>query len=142
MNVRDVMSNEIEILPYHASLREAASRMQELNCGFLPVASEEGNRVTGVITDRDIVVRGIAKGHTIDAPVRESMSRKLHYCFSDDSLSQAAEVMQDEKVYRLIVLNDMQKKQFVGVITLGDILRQGETSLAEAAAEQISIKAA
>lgn len=94
--------------------------MREYDCGYLPIG--ENDRIIGTVTDRDIIIRGIAAGHSPDdATVRDVMTKKIYYCFEDDDLTSAAEQMKTHQVRRLIVLNN--KRRLTGVISIGDIAR-------------------
>lgn len=139
MKVQEIMTAKVEYLKPGASLREAARKMCELNCGFLPVSDAQENRLLGVLTDRDIVVRGVVDG--VDAnttSVAELMTSRVLYCFTADDLSEAIDSMRAQQVYRLVVLNNPDEKRLAGVITLGDIVRHGETDIAERAAQSIA----
>src|SRR5438876_5096065 len=79
MKIRDVMTRTAELTTPDDTLRHAAQRMKECDCGVLPVAESE--RLVGMITDRDIAVRGLAEGKGPDAKVREAMTQEIMYCF-------------------------------------------------------------
>lgn len=124
MNISQVMTRNVEFVPPSASVDEAAAKMRELDCGFLPIARSNNDRIEGVITDRDIVVRAIAEGmDPRNTPVEQIKSDGVLYCFEDDSLEDAAQSMHDQQVYRLIVLNNPEEKRLAGVVSLGDITR-------------------
>jgi CBS domain-containing protein len=116
VKVAKVMTPNVTLVQPEQSIVEAAKTMAAVHIGALPVG--ENDRLIGMITDRDIVVRGIAKGRG-DAKVREVMSEKITYCFDDDEIKQAAEKMAEQRVRRLAVLN--RGKRLVGMISLGDI---------------------
>jgi CBS domain-containing protein len=117
MQVRQVMSRDVNIASPTHSIRQAALMMAEIDAGVLPVG--ENDRLVGMITDRDIAVRGVAAGKSPDTPVREIMSSEVKYCFADDDIEEVAHNMADIKVRRLPVLN--RDKRLVGIISLGDI---------------------
>lgn len=117
MKVAEVMTPHVTLVQPDQSIVEAAKTMASDDIGALPVG--ENDRLIGMITDRDIVVRGIAKGIAADAKVREVMTEKIGYCFDDDEIEQAAEAMAEKRVRRLAVLN--RGKRLVGMISLGDI---------------------
>lgn len=142
MKIQDIMSTGVTYLPANSSVQKAAETMQKLNCGFLPVGDAQEEKLQGVITDRDIVVRAIAKGHDPGkTPVEDIISRNVLYCFAGDDIRSACESMQQQHVYRLIVLNNPKEKKLAGIISLGDIVRHGDIHLAEQAAKGI-LKAA
>ncbi len=143
MQVRDVMTPFCEFIAPDASISDAARRMKELDCGFLAIGTEASGRLEGVVTDRDLVIRALAEGWNPDqTPVERAETHQVLYCFEGDSLEAATERMQEQKIYRLVVLNNPDQKQLRGVISLGDILRHHETHLAEETAEAIASKAA
>lgn len=124
MQVSQAMSQNIRVITPSATLVEAAQEMEEIDCGFLPIGTDPSANLQGVITDRDIVTRAIAKGlDPAEVCVGEIKSDKVLYCFEDDDIEVAAESMHDQQVYRLVVLNNRDEKHMVGVISLGDITR-------------------
>lgn len=124
MNISQIMTRNVEFIPPSASLDEAASKMRELDCGFLPIARSSSDKIEGVITDRDIVVRAIAEGmNPRETKVEQIKSDGVLYCFEDDSIEDAAQSMHDQQVYRLVVLNNVDEKRLAGVVSLGDITR-------------------
>lgn len=131
MRIRDVMTKNVEYIPANTSLKSAAEIMQRMDTGFLPIGNSEHEKLRGVITDRDITVRGVAKGLDPNkATVDEVKTEKVLYCLEDDSLEDAAKSMSEQQVYRLIVLNNEQDKKMTGVISLADIARRNEAELA------------
>src|SRR5258708_14152199 len=117
MQVRKAMSSGVKIANPDQSIRDAARLMAQLDCGCLPVG--EDDRLVGMITDRDIVVRAVAAGKSLKTPVRDIMSREVKYCFEDEEVDEVAQNMADIKVRRLPVLN--QGKRLVGILSLADI---------------------
>jgi CBS domain-containing protein len=117
MQVSEAMSTQVRIASPDQSIREAARIMAEIDAGVLPVG--ENDRLVGMITDRDIAVRAVARGLGPDTPVREVMSAEVRYCFDDEDIEDAAQTMADIKVRRLPVLN--RSKRLVGIVSLGDI---------------------
>jgi CBS domain-containing protein len=92
--------------------------MRTLNVGSLPVC--EGERVVGMITDRDITVRAVAKGHDpLNDHVRDVMSTGVIACFEDQDVEQAAQIMEKNQVRRLAVLD--RDKHLVGIVALADV---------------------
>jgi len=140
MDARDVMTPDVKCVPPSATLREAAMQMKTLNVGALPVC--DNDRLAGMITDRDIIVRSVADGHDPSSDlVRDAMTPGLIYCFDDQSTSEIAEMMADRQVRRLPVLN--RNKQLVGIISLGDLATStGDEELSGHALECISEPAA
>jgi CBS domain-containing protein len=132
------MTPSVATVTSDASVRQAAERMRELDVGFLPVSDTEERRLEGVVTDRDIVVRCIARGRNPDdCTVGEFISDTPLYCFADDDVDQAAGSMADQQVYRLIVLDDRDSKRLAGVISLGDLHREDRPDVAARVAQHI-----
>jgi CBS domain-containing protein len=126
MKVSEAMTPQVDIIDPNAAVRDAACRMRDDNVGALPVG--ENDRLIGMVTDRDIVVRGVAEnrqGGTTS--VRDVMSERVYYCFEDDDVEQAARIMAEHQVRRLPVLN--RAKRLVGIVALADLaMAPGEAS--------------
>ena len=133
MKVSNVMTRQVRLTKPEASLQEAARVMAEADAGILPVS--EGDRLVGMITDRDIAVRAVAKGKGPDAKVREAMSAEVKYCFEDEEVDDVARNMAEIKVQRLPVMN--RDKRLVGIVSLGDIAIQGDTNVTDTAVSGI-----
>ncbi|MGH8545734.1 MAG: CBS domain-containing protein [Gammaproteobacteria bacterium] len=139
MQIREIMSTEVEIIPTNASIREAAAKMKELDVGAIPVC--DGQELKGLVTDRDIAVRAVAEGRdSSKTKVSDIMSTDLAYCFEDDEVEDAAQLMEVKQIRRLPILN--REKHLVGIVSLGDlsIRTEGaeEQDLAAEALEEIS----
>ncbi len=142
MKIRDAMTTDITRITPETSLQEAAQKMQDKNTGFMPVCEDNG-KLEGVLTDRDIVMRAVAKGlNPKDTPVAGLMSDDVVCCFADDGLEAASNKMRIQGIYRIAVLSNPETREFCGVISLGDILRHGEQELAASTARSISSMAA
>jgi CBS domain-containing protein len=128
MKISKAMTRDVKMVAPTQTIRDAAQAMAELDFGSLPVA--DGDRLVGMITDRDITVRAIAQGRGPDTAVREVMSSEVKYCFDDADLEDVAENMGDIKVRRLPVLN--REKRLVGIVSLGDIARRDDGSAGDA----------
>jgi CBS domain-containing protein len=115
--VRDRMSRDVRLAAPDQTIREAARAMAELGIGALPVA--EGDRLVGMVTDRDIALRAVAEGRGPDTPVREVMTPEVKYCFDYEDLELVARLMGDQQVRRLPVVD--QDKRLVGILSLGDV---------------------
>jgi CBS domain-containing protein len=120
----------------NATLQEAAWRMKELNVGALPVCDHE--RLVGMITDRDITIRSVAEGRDPRSDrVREIMTPGIVYCYEDQEVAEAAELMREKQIRRLPVLN--RDKQLVGIVSLGDLaVETGDDALCGHALEGVS----
>jgi CBS domain-containing protein len=118
MRVKEIMSNEPHTIKPDTSIKEAAEIMRDCDCGYLPVG--ENDRFTGALTDRDIVVRVIAEGRNLEtATAKEAMTEELQYCFEDDELESAGELMKQQQIRRLAVFNS--DKKLTGIISVSDI---------------------
>jgi CBS domain-containing protein len=117
MRVRDAMTPDVQLCTPEDTLRDAAEAMAALNCGLLPVS--EGDRLVGMISDRDIAIRGVAMGRGPDSRVRDVMTADVKYCFEDQDLEDVTANMGDIQVRRLPVLD--RDKRLIGIIALGDI---------------------
>jgi CBS domain-containing protein len=118
MKVCDILTPHAEVIQPDASVCEAAQKMQARDIGMLPVS--DGDRLIGALTDRDIVIRSVAKGYDpVNTPVREIMTPHISCCFEDDNIQEAARIMEEEQIRRLPVLDSA--KRLVGIISLGDL---------------------
>ncbi len=123
MQLKDIMSRDLVVIPFSATIQEAAKLMDKLNIGILPVTEED--RLVGTITDRDITIRVVAEGNDPTATlVGEAMTPGIVYCYEDDDVSEAARIMEEQQVRRLIVANDAD--QPVGLISIGDLATIGQ----------------
>src|SRR5262249_30279660 len=134
MKVRDAMTTEVQLCTPDDTLRDAAEAMAALNCGLLPVTDNE--RLVGMISDRDIAIRGVAMGRGPDSRIGDVMTTDVKYCFEDQDIEEVTANMGDIQVRRLPVLN--RKKQLVGIIALGDIARANSGDGTAAALRRIS----
>jgi Mg/Co/Ni transporter MgtE len=113
------------------TIQQAAEMMAEIDAGALPVG--ENDRLVGMITDRDIAIRAVAKGLGASTKVRDVMTREIHYCFEDQDVEEVAEKMSDLQVRRLPLLN--REKRLVGIVALGDIAAANDEIAGEAICE-------
>ena len=121
MQVREIMSTEVEVIAPETSIQEAARKMRDADVGVLPVGENDG--LIGMLTDRDIVVRAVAEGRADgDATVRDIVTDQIFFCFEEDDVDDAASLMAERQVRRLPVLN--AEKRLVGVLALADISRK------------------
>ncbi len=129
MKISDAMTPDVQLMKPSQSIQEAARIMADIDAGVLPVA--DGDRLVGVVTDRDIAIRAIAKGLGPDTKVGDVMSREVLYCFEDDEIENVAHNMSEIKVRRLPVLN--RSKRLVGIVSVGDIaIVEGANAAGEA----------
>jgi CBS domain-containing protein len=111
------MSRDVKVANPQQRISEAAKVMAEIDAGVLPVG--EGDRLVGMITDRDIAVRAVAEGKGPDTPVREVMSSEVKYCYEDEDLVHVSKNMAQLQVRRLPVVS--RDKRLVGILALADI---------------------
>jgi CBS domain-containing protein len=91
--------------------------MGEIDSGVLPVG--DGDRLVGMLTDRDIAIRAVALGKGPDTLVQDIMSQDVMYCFADQDLDTVVQNMAENQVRRMPVLN--REKRMVGILSLGDV---------------------
>lgn len=134
-SVKDVMTKDLEIISPGDTLKAAAEKMRELSVGPLPVC--DGDNLKGIITDRDIVVRAVAMGKDPNnTRVMDAMTDDVEYVFENDSIDVAAKKMREEKIRRVLVIN--QDKRLVGIVALGDIVEAMDAEEAGKTLESIS----
>jgi CBS domain-containing protein len=134
MKVSEVMTRDVATVGVDQTAREAASFMLDSDAGSIPVT--EGDRLVGMITDRDIAVRGVAQGRGPDTPVRELMSSGLICARVGDDAAEVATRMGEAQVRRLPVIDESEK--LVGIVSLGDLTRETEGEEAHIALEGVS----
>jgi CBS domain-containing protein len=136
MLIRDVMTEGAECTSPDATLQEAARRMKELDVGSLPVC--EDDRLAGILTDRDIVLRSVAEGHDPSRQrVRDAMTQELFYAFDDQDVEELTKIMKQKQIRRVPILS--REKRLVGIVSLGDLAVDGDGSgQAGEALEEIS----
>ena len=116
MNINDIMTRNVKIITSDQSIGDAAHAMAEADCGAILV--HENARLVGMITDRDIAIRAVAKGLSADTSVREVMSDNIRYCFEDEDIQHVAENMAGNHLRRLPVMD--RNKRLVGIVSLGN----------------------
>lgn len=131
MQIQEIMTRDVDLADPNTTIGDIARRMREENIGSLPVG--ENDRLIGMVTDRDIVVRGVADERAPgNTAVRDVMSERIYYCFEDEDVAQAADAMSKHQVRRLPVLN--RDKRLVGIVALADICRTGSDAAKSALA--------
>jgi CBS domain-containing protein len=135
MRVSERMTRSVEVAAPGQSIVAAARLMADLDVGALPVG--ENDHLIGMVTDRDIVVRGLANGRGPDTPIRDVMSGEIKFCYEDQTLEEVSQNMGDIQLRRLPVLN--RDKRLVGIISLGDISKgDGSTTSSGDALSRVS----
>ena len=133
--IKDVMTPHAKSISPDTSLVAAALIMRDLNVGSLPVC--EDNYVVGIVTDRDLAIRGLAGFHNPESvPVRAIMSDDVACIFAGQDVEEAARIMEMKQVRRLPVLN--QENELVGIVSLGDLASFGNLQLMGEALQMIS----
>jgi len=134
MKVSEVMTRDVKTVRPDQTAKEAAKFMLNENAGSMPVS--DGDRLIGMITDRDIAVRGVAKGYGPDTPVRELMSNEIICARESDDVEEIAAKMSQAQVRRLPVIDDNEK--LCGIVSLGDLSRETDDQSATQALEGVS----
>jgi CBS domain-containing protein len=117
MKVKECMSRDVRTVNAEEPIQDAAATMADIDAGVLPVSKDE--RLIGMITDRDIAIRAIARGRGPSTPVQEVMSNEVRYCFDDEDVDEVLDNMADIQVRRLPVVD--RDKRLVGIISLSDL---------------------
>lgn len=128
MRIADAMTRDVNMVTPDQSIIDAARMMADSDCGALPVA--DNDRLVGMVTDRDIVIRALAQGKAGDTKIKEVMSPEIKYCFEEDDLESVAQNMGDQQIRRLPVLS--KDKRLVGIVSLGDIANTDEMPAGDA----------
>jgi len=135
MLIREVMSERVVRVPPECKLREVAAAMRDGDFGVVPVARDD--KLIGVVTDRDMVVRGLAETDQVESLCAEDvMSPRVLYCYDDQTVEEVLDNMADKQVRRLPVVN--RDKRLVGIVSLGDLSKDSPRTHAGAALEGIS----
>ncbi|HTL70086.1 MAG TPA: CBS domain-containing protein, partial [Candidatus Eisenbacteria bacterium] len=122
MKLRELMSKNVRIVRSDATLQEAARTMKDADIGPLPVL--EGHRLIGMVTDRDLAVRGVAEGlDPKTTKVGRVITPDVVYGFEDQEAEEAAALMAQKQIRRLVVLDHEQR--VVGMVSLGDLATHG-----------------
>ena len=140
MNVKDIMTRDVEVVHPDDAIKEAARKMRDRDIGFLPVC--DGDRLVGVVTDRDLILRGLAEGTDPGTNIgRDLMTSPVVYCFDDQDVKEATRLMEDHQIRRVAVLR-RENKRLVGVLSLGDIARSSTRKVSGEVLESVSEPAA
>ena len=130
--IQQIMTRGVEVIQRDATIQHAAERMRALDVGSLPVA--DGKALAGMVTDRDITVRGVASGMIPqEALVSDVMTEDVRWCLETDTVEQVLDQMGDEQVRRLAVLNEA--REVVGIVALGDLATRQSADTDEALRE-------
>ena len=136
MKLSEIMSRDLAVIQPDDTLQFAAKKMRDRDVGFLPVC--DGETLLGVLSDRDIIIRALAEG--MDGAImlsRDLMTTPAIYCFDDQDVSEAAQIMEENQIRRLVVLG-RDNNGLVGVVSLGDLARNGTTDLSGKVLKKVS----
>ncbi len=123
MAIAKFMTSDAQCISASSSITTAAQRLRDLDVGALPVC--EGDRLVGIVTGRDLAVRGLAEDLSpATTPVREVMTPEVIFAFEDQDVKVATTIMGKHRIRRLPIMN--RQKQLVGIVTLGDIAQKSE----------------
>ena len=135
MKIQDVMTTEVSYVAPDTPILEIARKMRDGDIGATPVVDNE--RLAGMVTDRDIVVRVVAEGGDVRTKTaRDAMSPGILYCYADDTVEAVLDNMGDQQIRRLPVVD--RDKRLVGVVSLGDLAMSGKRKAAGEALQEIS----
>ena len=135
MRIQDVMTADVSFVRPDTPILEIARKMRDGDIGSTPGVDDE--RLVGMVTDRDVVVRVIAEGGDVRTKTaRDAMSPGILYCFVDDSVEAVLENMGNQQIRRLPVID--REKRLVGVVSLGDLALSGKRKAAGEALQEIS----
>ena len=129
MKLKEIMTSDVEVVRVNDSLQTAARKMRDSDIGFLPVF--DGDQLIGVLSDRDIIVRAIAEGIDPLAMLgRDLVTSPAICCFDDQEVEEAARLMRDNQIRRLVILN-RRNGQLTGVISLSDLTLNVDSKLTD-----------
>lgn len=124
MQIKNVMSTNPTWLSPTDTAQQAAQKMQELDCGCIPVGENE--KLVGIVTDRDIALRAIGQNKNAQTVLKDIMTTKVLYCYETDTVDNVAQNMQQQQVRRLIVLDNQTSKKLVGIVSIGDLVTKAQ----------------
>lgn len=134
--LKQIMTSTVDVISRDASAAEAALKMKYLNVGVIPVC--DGERLCGMVTDRDLVLRVVAKGlDPKQVRVSDATSSEVFFCYEDEGLEKASQLMSQKQIRRLPILS--RAKKLVGIVSLGDLAVRGkDTQTSGVVLEQVS----
>ncbi len=134
MKVSEVMTRDVKTVRPDQTAKEASSFMLSEDAGSMPVS--DGDRLIGMITDRDIAVRGVAKGYGPETPVRELMSNDVVCARENDEIEEVAAKMSRAQVRRMPIVDSDER--ICGIVSLGDLSREADSGSAAHALQGVS----
>lgn len=115
--ISEVMTRDVRVLSPEDTLQRAAQAMDELNVGVVPVC--DGDKLVGMLTDRDITVRAVAGGMDCASPIKDVMTEQVRWCFEDQQVDEVMQQMGDVQIRRMPVVD--REQRLVGIVSLGDL---------------------
>jgi CBS domain-containing protein len=134
MKISDIMTSDVTVARPGDTVKDVAGKMADLDVGSLPVC--DGSRLLGMVTDRDITIRAVARGLGGDTPITEIMTAEVEYAFADVDLKDVADKMSSKQIRRLPVVD--ADKRLIGIVAIADIARQDRDKRVGDTVEQIS----
>jgi CBS domain-containing protein len=136
MKIKDILTKDPHVIRPDAMICEAAKMMKKVDIGMLPVC--DGQHLVGSLTDRDLTIRAVAEGcDPLLTKVKDVMTPNVYWCYDDQDIEQAAQLMEEKQIRRLPIVN--RQKRLVGIVSLGDLaLRSNNDRLAEEVLECVS----
>lgn len=128
MKIKDCMTPQVALCSPGDAIRTVAAQMAETDTGVIPVS--DGDRLVGMITDRDIAIRAVGRGLAPSTPVSKVMTAEVRYCYEDDTVDDVLDNMGELQVRRLPVLS--REKRLVGIVSLSDLARDRTANAAQA----------
>jgi CBS domain-containing protein len=120
MKLSDVMHRDVQTISEDTTVRDAAKQMSSSDIGALPVC--EDGHIAGMLTDRDIVVRSLARGDDPDSTkVGDIMTHEVEWCYDDAELEEASQKMRERQIQRLVVLD--HDEHLAGIVSIADLAR-------------------
>ena len=135
MKIAECMTSDVQTVTPEQPIQEAAQFMLRSDAGSMPVC--DGDRLVGMVTDRDIAVRAVAQGRGPETPVRDAMTDHIDYCYDDDEVEDVAMKMSDAQVRRFPVIS-REGGKLVGIVSLGDLTRSDESDAAKVALDGVT----
>jgi CBS domain-containing protein len=136
--IKDIMSRDVHFVSPDDSLQEAAKQMRSHDVGFLPVV--DGKELIGAVTDRDIAVQAVAEGKDPKKThVKDLATKDVAWCYADQDADDAAKVMKDKEVRRVMVI-DRDSKELVGVVSVGDLATKDSSKMSGSVMEKTGPK--
>jgi CBS domain-containing protein len=135
MKIAEVMTSDVQTVKPDQTIREAAGFMLRADAGSIPVC--DGERLQGMLTDRDIAVRAVAEGMGPDTPVTQVMTSDILYAYEDEDVEDVAAKMSQAQVRRMPVVS-REDKRLVGIVSIGDLSDAGEHDVAALALDGIT----